>query len=90
MNLEAKPVIFEDIARQVLAHGFRKNPNTFINLISKVHETDIQRVARRLLSSPPAVAARGNVAKLPGYGDIQAGLMGHQSPPVNKRVSLFH
>lgn len=117
MNLEAKPVMFEDIARQVLAHGFRKKPGAYINLISeyiflkysylciphqllkikrlhdelwffsidkgKVTVEDVQRVARRiLLSSPPAVAARGNIAKLPRYEDIQAGLLPQQRIPL--------
>ncbi|XP_065225475.1 mitochondrial-processing peptidase subunit alpha [Planococcus citri] len=90
MNLEAKPVVFEDIARQVLAHGFRKKPEAFINLISRVEEEDIQRVARRILSTPPAVAARGDISKLPSYGSIQGGLMGLQTAPTNKRLSLFH
>lgn len=46
---------------------------------------DIRRIAYRLLASPVSVAARGNIAKLPSYEDIQAGL----SKPVvssNKRA----
>lgn len=35
MNLESRPVMFEDIARQVLATGHRKRPKYFINEISK-------------------------------------------------------
>jgi processing peptidase subunit alpha len=33
MNLEARPVVFEDIARQVLATGHRKRPEYFIKAI---------------------------------------------------------
>ena len=33
MNLEARPVVFEDIARQVLATGHRKRPEYFIEAI---------------------------------------------------------
>jgi processing peptidase subunit alpha len=36
MNLEARPVVFEDIARQVLATGHRKRPEHFIKAIGKV------------------------------------------------------
>lgn len=33
MNLEARPVVFEDIARQVLATGHRKKKEIFIDAI---------------------------------------------------------
>lgn len=35
MNLEARPVIFEDIGRQVLATGERKRPEYFMEQICK-------------------------------------------------------
>lgn len=35
MNLESRPVMFEDIARQVLAIGHRKLPATFIQEIGE-------------------------------------------------------
>lgn len=35
MNLESKPVIFEDIARQVLANGFRKQPDVYMRIIGE-------------------------------------------------------
>lgn len=35
MNLEARPVVFEDIGRQVLASGRRKKPEEFIEAIGK-------------------------------------------------------
>lgn len=36
MNLEARPVVFEDIGRQVLATGIRKKPEEFINAIGQL------------------------------------------------------
>lgn len=36
MNLESRPVVFEDIARQVLATGHRKRPQYFIDEIGKL------------------------------------------------------
>ena len=33
MNLEQRPVVFEDIGRQVLATGSRKRPEYFIKAI---------------------------------------------------------
>lgn len=35
MNLEARPVVFEDIGRQVLSTGARKRPDHFIKEIGK-------------------------------------------------------
>ncbi|XP_031844183.1 mitochondrial-processing peptidase subunit alpha isoform X3 [Nomia melanderi] len=78
MNLEQRPVVFEDIARQVLATGSRKRPEYFIQAIDAVSKDDIHNVARRLLKSPPSVAARGEVRAVPPIGDIQAGLTDEQ------------
>ena len=39
MNLESRPVIFEDCARQVLSMGARRKPEHFISLINKVSMT---------------------------------------------------
>lgn len=35
MNLESRPVVFEDIGRQVLATGERKEPEYFMSQIGK-------------------------------------------------------
>lgn len=36
MNLELKPVMFEDMTRQVLAHGHRRHPDEYIAKIGKL------------------------------------------------------
>lgn len=36
MNLESRAVVFEDVARQVLATGHRKPPEHFMNAIGKI------------------------------------------------------
>ncbi|KDR08018.1 mitochondrial-processing peptidase subunit alpha [Zootermopsis nevadensis] len=91
MNLEARPVVFEDIARQVLATGHRKRPEHFIKAIEDVTAEDIHRVARQLLKSQPSIAARGDIHKLPSMADIQAGLLNHEGklPGSRGRLSLF-
>lgn len=91
MNLEARPVVFEDIARQVLATGHRKRPEHFIKAIENVTADDIHRVARQLLKSQPSVAARGDIHKLPSMADIQSGLLNHEGrlPGSRGRLSLF-
>lgn len=90
MNLESRPVVFEDLARQVLSTGERKGTKYFIEAIENITEGDIQRVAQRLLRSSPAVAARGDVVKIPQLRDVQSGLMDPQGriPGGRHRMSL--
>lgn len=117
MNLEARPVVFEDIGRQVLASGHRKNPEHYIQqiggwcsvaaahcesslysffcccfsgifaFIEQVTADDIVRVAKRLLSSPPSIAARGNIRELPPIAEIQKSLV-HTDPSASASFRL--
>lgn len=125
MNLEVRPVVFEDIGRQVLASGERRQPeyfiseigksdrrwhllvaprppliplhplesclhkNSFFHFAEKVTATDIQRVARRFLATPPSLAARGNIQALPDIKDIQSGLTNNGRLPKSRVSSLF-
>uniref|UniRef100_A0A8D3ADM2 Mitochondrial-processing peptidase subunit alpha n=1 Tax=Scophthalmus maximus TaxID=52904 RepID=A0A8D3ADM2_SCOMX len=54
MNLESRPVIFEDVGRQVLSTGKRKLPHELCHLISNVTASDIKRVSTKMLRSKPA------------------------------------
>ncbi|KAM9858321.1 mitochondrial-processing peptidase subunit alpha [Aulostomus maculatus] len=74
MNLESRPVIFEDVGRQVLSTGKRKLPHELCALISNVTASDIKRVTTKMLRSKPSVAALGDLAELPSYEHIQAAL----------------
>ncbi|XP_061586501.1 mitochondrial-processing peptidase subunit alpha [Cololabis saira] len=74
MNLESRPVIFEDVGRQVLSTGKRKLPHELCDLISNVTAGDIKRVTTKMLRGKPAVAALGDLAELPSYEHIQAAL----------------
>ncbi|KAJ2946486.1 hypothetical protein O0L34_g12534 [Tuta absoluta] len=85
MNLEARPVVFEDIGRQVLATGKRKPPSYFINEIENVTVDDVVRVAQRLLSSRPAIAARGKLAHLPSVEEIHANIAAKSDTPFSGR-----
>lgn len=44
MNLEQRPVVFEDIGRQVLATGSRKRPEYFMQAIGKLQISAITKV----------------------------------------------
>nr|XP_002119957.1 mitochondrial-processing peptidase subunit alpha-like [Ciona intestinalis] len=88
MNLEARPVIFEDVGRQILATGERKSPKQLCEMIDNVSNDDIVRVARHMLSSRPAVAALGDVKQLPDYEDIENALT-RPDGKLPKKFRLF-
>uniref|UniRef100_A0A8W7PER5 Alpha-MPP n=1 Tax=Anopheles coluzzii TaxID=1518534 RepID=A0A8W7PER5_ANOCL len=89
MNLEARPVVFEDIGRQVLATGERRRPEHFIQEIEKITAEDVQNVARKMLSSAPALAARGEIKGIPEVKDIHSALANEGRFPGNRRLTLF-
>ncbi|KPI93250.1 PREDICTED: mitochondrial-processing peptidase subunit alpha [Papilio xuthus] len=91
MNLEARPVVFEDVGRQVLATGKRKPPSYFINEIEKITADDIIRVATTMLTKRASVAARGKLTHLPTFEEIQANMSLNKSEtsPQGRRLNLF-
>lgn len=60
----------------------------FVVVVDKVEEDHIVEVAKRLLSSQPAVAARGDLKHIPSLEYVQAGLLGNESTQERK-LSLF-
>lgn len=56
-----------------------------------ISKDDINRVTRRLLKSPPCMAARGEVKAVPSLSDVQSGLIDAQGrlPGSRSRLSLF-
>lgn len=91
MNLESRPVVFEDIGRQVLATGKRKRTEEFIDKIRSITAEDIQRVASRMLRTKPSVAALGDLRKLPEYQSIETALSSADGKlPRRGRFSVFH
>lgn len=88
MNLESRPVVFEDVGRQVLVTGHRKRPEHFIKEIEKVNVSDIQRVANRILKSPPSLAARGDIHNLPEMSHI-VNALNAAGRSLGRRLSLF-
>ncbi|XP_011703434.1 PREDICTED: mitochondrial-processing peptidase subunit alpha-like [Wasmannia auropunctata] len=74
MKLEHRFVVFEDIGRHILATGFRKRPEYFIQAIDKISKDDINRVARRLLKSPPCLAVLSRGEEKASWENIQNSL----------------
>ena len=90
MNLESRPVVFEDIGRQVLATGERKRPEEFMEKIRAIKAEDIQRIASRMLRSKPSVAALGDLRKLPNFKEIESALSSRDGKlPRRGRFSVF-
>uniref|UniRef100_A0A0R3RVR9 Alpha-MPP n=1 Tax=Elaeophora elaphi TaxID=1147741 RepID=A0A0R3RVR9_9BILA len=67
MNLEVRPVMFEDLARQVLGHGYRRKPSEYVEKIDRITNKDIKRIAERMLSKRPSVVGYGDVKRIPRY-----------------------
>jgi len=67
MNLESRPVLFEDIGRQVLTYGKRIPPEELVSQISAVTAADLNKVAAVLLKTPPTVVAYGDPTCVPRY-----------------------
>ena len=81
MNLEQRPVAFEDIGRQVLFHGSRRDPSEYYEAIGKVTSDDLLRIAERLLSKKLTMVGFGDLRQLPAYEKVQS--------VIAKRKSLF-
>ncbi|XP_059165431.1 mitochondrial-processing peptidase subunit alpha-like [Physella acuta] len=90
MNLEARPVVFEDIGRQVLSGSIRRTPQYYYDQIGSVTAQDIQRVASRMLKSKLSVAAYGSLSSLPAYEDMEAAVLSKDGRlPSKQSFSLF-
>lgn len=56
--------------------------------LDKITAADIQRVAKRLLSSPVSMAARGDISGLPDIKEVQNAL--HRDGRISsRRLSIF-
>jgi processing peptidase subunit alpha len=67
MNLEMRPVQFEDLARQMLAHGRRKTADDYAEEIDRVQSEDIVRIAHNMLESRLAFVGYGDLKDMPSY-----------------------
>ncbi|XP_067944703.1 mitochondrial-processing peptidase subunit alpha-like [Watersipora subatra] len=85
MNLESRPIIFEDIGRQVLSSGHRKQPLYFYDAIERITESDVRNVATKLFNSPVSVSALGTLNMLPDSHVIKS-MMNLDKPSLASRL----
>lgn len=88
MNLEQRPVLFEDVARQVLSRGKREQAQYYFDRIEAVQASDVKRVARRMLESAPAVASLGRLESVSPYERIKK-MIGSTSSSSSKTRKFF-
>jgi predicted Zn-dependent peptidase len=67
MSLESTSARCEQVARQILVYGRPIPTDEVVEKVEAVDNADIIRVARRLFSTVPTIAAIGPLAKLEGY-----------------------
>jgi len=72
MNLEAKPIILEDMGKQVLCYGKRITAAEVCSQIDAVSAADIGKVASKMLKTQLTYAAYGEVHSLPRYDQVAA------------------
>jgi len=70
MNLESKPIILEDMGKQVLCYGKRIGAAEVCKQIDSVSAADIQKVASQMLKTQLTYAAHGEVHALPRYDSV--------------------
>ncbi|OZC05001.1 hypothetical protein X798_08029 [Onchocerca flexuosa] len=89
MNLEVRPVMFEDLARQILGHGYRRKPSEYIEKIDLITNEDIKRIAERMLSKRPSVVGYGDIKNIPRYEIIDKCVAKRQLGDL-KSKGFFH
>ena len=72
MNLESKPIILEDMGKQVLCYGKRLTGAEVCAQIDAVKKADVQKVAKAMLGTQLSYAAYGEVHSLPRYDQVAA------------------
>lgn len=70
-NLESRTITCEDIARQFITLGFREESPSLLKKIDAVTAEDIQRLAQKMVVTPPSVGCVGpDLSRIPKYEDI--------------------
>jgi processing peptidase subunit alpha len=68
--LESRVVVTEDIGRQILTYGSRKELNEFIQGVQSLTLQDISAVAKKIISTPLTMASWGDVVHVPRFDQV--------------------
>jgi mitochondrial-processing peptidase subunit alpha len=71
MQLELRPMLLEDMGRQILTYNKVQSAQEVQALIDQVTEADVQRIARQMMSAPVSLAAYGDLTNLPNYSQFE-------------------
>jgi len=72
------------IGRQALRHGIPKSHDEILAKYGKVTPEDVKRVAKKIFSGKPTLAALGPLEGLPSYDDILEMMQGREPAPKPK------
>lgn len=73
MQLESRLITCEDIAKQVMVYGVRKDAKALCLEIDRITAEDLQLLARKMLVQDPAVSIIGyDVSTAPTYQAIKS------------------
>ncbi|PAV60332.1 hypothetical protein WR25_15440 [Diploscapter pachys] len=89
MNLEMRPVQFEDAVRQVMGYGYRRKPEEYMSMIDAVTEADIVRIADRMLAGRPCLAGYGEISKLADYDQLDDAVAKRKLDSLTAKTSFF-
>ena len=70
LNLETMGIVTEDLGRQIMYYGKRKSGAQVAEEIQAVTAEQLTALAGKMLDSPVSVAAYGDVAFVPSYGEV--------------------
>ncbi len=74
MSLESTSSRCEQLARQILVYGRPISTAEVVEMVESITTADIVKVAKRLFSTTPTIAAIGPLAKVESYDQIRARL----------------
>ncbi len=90
MQLESRLITAEDIARQVMAYGYRRDPESLSAAIDAVTAKDLQRVAKKMFESDPAISVIGyDVSSAPSFEAIRNFTVKYRDEVWSKRGISF-
>ncbi|CAI4225722.1 unnamed protein product [Auanema sp. JU1783] len=89
MNLEIRPVMFEDMSRQVMGHGTRRKPDEYMEKIDLVTNKDIIRVAERMMSHRPSLVGYGDIKLLSSYQALDDAVARKSIDELKQKKKVF-